>query len=67
MERLEPKIDVVSVNKNTRGKFPGPKAKKDTIGLVWSTWVSNSQWGTEKLSILTPQGEVVFTTRCCVS
>lgn len=67
MERLEPKIDVVSVNKNTRGKFPGPKAKKDTIGLVWSTWVSNSQWGTEKLSILTPQGEVVFTTRSCVS
>ncbi len=67
MERLEPKIDIVLVERNTRGKFPGPKAKKATVGLVWSTWVANSQWGTEKLSLLTPQGEVVFTTRSCVS
>ena len=64
---LDPKIDVVIVERNTRGKFPGPKAKKATVGLVWSTWTSNSQWGTLKLSLLTPQGEVVFTTRSCVS
>ena len=67
MERLEPKTDIVLVERSTRGKFPGLKAKKSTVGLVWSTWVANSQWGTEKLSLLTAEGEVVFTTRSCVS
>lgn len=67
MPIFDPKIDVVLVERNTRGKFPGPKAKKTTVGLVWSTWTSNSQWGTLKLSLLTSQGEVVFTTQSCVS
>ena len=65
--RLKTKLDVVLVERATRGKFPGPKAKKETIGLVWSTWVSNSVWRTEKLSLLTAEGEVCFTTRSCIS
>ena len=65
--RLRPKIDVVLVERTTRGKFPGPKAKKETVGLVWSSWISNSEWRTEKLSLLTFQGEVCFTTRSCIS
>jgi hypothetical protein len=65
--RLKSKLDVVLVERATRGKFPGPKAKKETIGLVWSSWLSHPQWRTEKLSLLTTQGEVCFTTRSCIS
>ena len=65
--RLKSKLDVVLVERATRGKFPGPKAKKETIGLVWSSWLSNSKWRTEKLSLLTAKGEVCFTTRSCIS
>jgi len=64
---LEPKIDVVIVEKNTRGKFPGPKAKKGTVGLVWSTWVSNTTWATQKISILSESSEILFTTKKCSS
>jgi len=64
---LEPKIDVVLVEKNTRGKFPGPKAKKGTIGLIWSTWVSNSTWGTQKVSLLSESGSISFSTMKCLS
>jgi hypothetical protein len=64
---LEPKIDVVLVEKNTRGRFPGPRAKKDTIGLVWSTWVSNSTWGTQKVSLLSESGSISFSTMKCLS
>ena len=64
---LRPKIDVVVVEKKTRGKFPGEKAPAGTVGLVWSRWVSNSQWATEKISLLTESGNVLFTTARCAS
>jgi hypothetical protein len=64
---LRPKVDVVIVEKKTRGKFPGEKAPAGTVGLVWSRWVSNSQWATEKISLLTESGNVLFTTARCAS
>lgn len=64
---LKPKIDVVLVEKKTRGKFPGKKAPAETLGLVWSKWTSNPQWGTEKISILTAESNIYFTTAKCVS
>lgn len=64
---LRPKVDVVIVEKKTRGKFPGEKAPAGTVGLVWSRWVSNSQWATEKISLLTESGNIFFTTARCAS
>jgi len=64
---LRPKVDVVIVEKKTRGKFPGEKAPAGTVGLVWSRWVSNSQWTIEKISLLTESGNVFFTTARCAS
>lgn len=57
---------MVTVVRSSRGKFPGPKATKGTTGLVWSTWISNSNFSTKKLSILDSAGEISFTTFSCV-
>ena len=64
---LKPKVDVVIVQRKTRGKFPGAKAPKGTVGLVWSRWLSNSQWATEKISLLTESGNILFTTSRCTA
>lgn len=64
---LKPKVDVVIVERKTRGKFPGEKAPAGTLGLVWSRWVSNSQWATEKISLLTEDGSILFTTARCAT
>lgn len=64
---LKPKVDVVIVERKTRGKFPGEKATKGTVGLVWSRWTSNSVYGTEKISLLSKEARVLFTTSRCVS
>ena len=64
---LKPKVDVVIVERKTRGRFPGEKAPAGTSGLVWSRWVSNSKWGTEKISLLTGEGRILFTTSRCVT
>ena len=63
---LRPKFDMVFVKRTSRGKFPGAKAAKGTAGLVWSTWVSNSNFSTKKLSILDDSGDISFTTFSCV-
>jgi len=62
---LKPKVDVVMVTKKTRGKFPGEKAPVGTLGLVWSSWTSNSMFHTQKISLLTATGKVLFTTAKC--
>ena len=66
LEILIPKFDVVSVTRSTRGRFPGQKAPKGVTGLVWSTWTSNAGFNTKKLSILSAEGEITFTTQTCV-
>ena len=67
MTILRPKFDIVTVTKTSRGKFPGQKALKGTIGIVWSTWVSNGNFGTTKMSILDRNGEISFTTNACAT
>jgi hypothetical protein len=63
---IKPKQTVVEVIKSTRGRFPGERAPSGTIGIVWSSWVSNSTWGTSKLSVLSKPGSIYFTTKKCV-
>ena len=65
MTMLRPKFDIVNVTKTSRGKFPGQKALKGTTGIVWSTWMSNGNFGTTKMSILDRNGEISFTTNAC--
>ena len=62
---IKPKQTVVKVIRSTRGKFPGERSPKGTLGVVWSSWVANSAWGTEKMSILDADGNVTFTTKKC--
>ena len=65
MASLKQKVDVVLVERKTRGKFPGKKAPKGTRGLVWSRWVSNGVYSTEKISILSEESKIFFTTVKC--
>ena len=62
---LKAKSDVVVINRKSRGKFPGEIAKSGTIGVVWSKWLSNSLYQTQKISILTEDNEIKFTTVSC--
>lgn len=63
---LKQKIDVVIVTRRSRGKFPGKIAAPGTVGLVWSRWCSNFEHNAYKISILTSEGEILFTTEKCV-
>ena len=63
---LKTKTDIVRVSRKTRGRFPGPKAPLEMTGIVWSKWNSKNQYSTPKLSILSSDGEIYFTTATCV-
>ena len=63
---LKQKIDVVIVSRRSRGKFPGKIAAPGTVGLVWSRWCSRFERDLYKISILTSEGEILFTTEKCV-
>ena len=62
---LVPRKSIVLVKKKSRGRFPGKKSEVGEKGIVWSRWYSKN-YGTEKISILTNDLSVSFTSVSCV-
>ena len=62
---LIPRKTFVIVKKVSRGRFPGRKSEVGETGVVWSRW--NSKFGTEKISILSKDLTISFTSSACVS
>ena len=64
--KIIPKLSVVHVDRKTRGRFPGEKAPAGTTGLVWTSWFG-AGFGTHKISLITTDLKLYFTTASCVS
>ena len=65
-QEIVAKLSIVKVDRKSRGRFPGERAPVGTMGLVWTSWFG-SGYGTHKISLITKDLKLYFTTASCVS
>ena len=65
-KEIIPRKSIVLVKKKSRGKFPGRMSAVGESGIVWSRWYSKNH-NTEKISILSSDLKLSFTSAACVT